>query len=249
MEDSPAQDLSPSPSWRRARLPVPPPSASRGVRVEGYQLSQQAGRLATAGVLIPLTAGRRVRGGRIVSLDALRAARIDEWDRVSLNGSVLLRGEEVTVVDAHMFAVSVPVESFVLDERSCVSTNSSFQSLLGASHFPTDADMRRDSSVANRAHSFLVRLVHNVSTSPLIGLRSVSLSTELGERLRDPHLLLFLSRLLGDRDMRLLCAALACRGPIDLPRSLVMSLEQVALSLSPPADNRSVTDDEDEDEL
>ncbi len=243
VEDTPVDDPSPL-SWKRRPI-VHPPRASRGVRVEGYQLSKQAGQLTAEGLLISPTLNRRTRVGRIVSLDALRAARIDEWDCVSLNGSVLLRGEEASVVDAHMFAVSVPVESVSFDEKYCVSTDNPFYSSLGPARFPTTTDMYKD-SVASIAKNVLVRLVRDVSVSAPKGPRSRSLSVELGNRLRDPHLLLYLSSLLGDRDMRLLCTALTRRGPVILPNSLVMSLEQVALSLS-PANSLEVNGEEDDD--
>eukprot|EP01034_Spumella_vulgaris_P025672 gene25672-32156_t len=210
-------------------------STKEAVRVEGYQLSAQAVHLAASGVLTSSSASRRAQSARKGSdyFASARVGRIDERDRLLLSDSVLFRGEEDRVVDAHLFAVAVPVQTH--SKAACMTHD-----------FPTDLEMR-DSAVASAAKTFLVRLIRKVS--PAAARReAVLLSTDVLNRLRDPHLLLFLGDLMSKRDAQTLCKVISPSNATEtyhLPRAVVTSLQQIALSL----EQSMASDHGDENEL
>lgn len=199
--------------------------------VEAFQFSEQTVKLVQDRILTVEPLNSVAVGGNSANAGL-----------VQLNGSVLMEAKEVTSVEATVLLVPVAVRAAnvtsSLSNRGSVSKQ--FAGPVFYHLFPS-FDLLNGAVATHRqaAEEYLLRLLKNIlkGHSSSEGVDAAVLSEEAQEavdRLRDPHLLMFLQATLGDKFCRALCQQLM-NGVVNRKKLLgvdvIRPLEQLMRSL------------------
>jgi len=146
---------------------------------------------------------------------AIVRERVGENALIRLTEPVLVGGvQEVTSVDPMLFAVPIAVRSAANSSSGCIGCSSAEgedEGVFEIQAFPSLHDLNSDAETAKRARIYVSKLLRAFLTAHSQGGEIISGGSggsgggkrdkrELEKRLRDPHLLLFLSLLVGDGD-------------------------------------------------
>lgn len=142
--------------------------------------------------------------------------------RTSLGPVIFRNSEEVNELDAIILSVPLPIIHFSssfssLDNNNLESTVKVFEDHL----FPTLYELQ-DGNIAQTATRYLLKLLKNIHKSENLNLR----------RLRDPHLLLYLSTLIEEDVFQSLCGYLNPNCCPQLNKQNAILSESVKLGLS-----------------
>ena len=159
-------------------------------------------------------------------------------DKIDLEGEVLIQSSEVTSVDPFLFAVPLPIQSFNTKSAKKVSGDAKRKSPQSAAE--TDAGAQSGSVIAEDGgfeHSFPseCEMENNENTSKVAKLHfnQILLGISLPgtkNRMKDPHLLSYISRMLDSNTRDALCRSLN-DGTDRFPGLVKVALDMVKMSL------------------
>jgi hypothetical protein len=234
-----------------------------GISIEAFQLSDQANTLFEKGIL-PLIKARDSNKKSSFSSFSTKASAMkslavkasgqkiktneDELDdNIQLTGEVLIQSKEVTSIDPFLFAVPLPISPLKRVKAGGKITKNNANEIIEIKEFehsfPSECEMQADENTAKLAKLHFNRILNEL------------LSDTIKDRIRDPHLLSYIFKILDEPTRNALCRSLM-DGTNQFSGLVKVALEMVKLSLDSSRSNcnsrgsrsgRFIPDEEDDE--
>ena len=171
-------------------------------------------------------------------------------DNIELEGEALIQNAEVTSLDPFLLAVPLPIKPIrsatQADSKAAKSADkSSSDDVFEFEHsFPSECEMDSNENTAKVAKLHFARIISDLA------------SPGTKDRMRDPHLLFYLSKILDPTTRDALCRSLR-DGTDRFPGLVKVALDMVKINLDGTKSNsnsvgkrsgRFIADDDDDDE-
>lgn len=244
------------------------PLTADGISLEAFQLSDQANTLHEKGILplvrirskvssfssfatktsaIKLLASKAMSGSG--GKGDVKAAT--ESDNIELEGEALIQNAEVTSLDPFLLAVPLPIKPFRTATQNDSKTTKKGKSsnddtaIFEFEHsFPSECEMVSDENTAKVAKLHFSRIISDLA------------SPGTKDRMRDPHLLFYISKILDPTTRDALCRSLR-DGTDRFPGLVKVALDMVKINFDGTKSNsnsvgkrsgRFIADDDDDDD-
>ena len=188
-------------------------------------------------------------------------------DKIDLEGEVLIQSTEVTSVDPYLFAVPLPIQSLKAKSAKKAAVDAKRKTLKPTAKFSANSESGSASASAEDEgfeHSFPseCEMESNENTAKVAKLHfnQILLGLSLPGtkiRMRDPHLLFYISKMLDSNTRGALCRSLT-DGTDRFPGLVKVALDMVKMSLDTSRSDSSnsvgrrsgrfIPDDDDDDE-
>lgn len=229
-----------------------------GIVTEAFQLSDQAHLLAKRGILphyridgspsttTPSSSGKDKKKGKGQQMDSNNKEDDIEGEKIQLNGAVLTMSDESSSLDPYLLAVPIPMVSLKSNVHSKTATKGSKQCTAHMNarsfehSFPTPEELASSADTLKRARAHLFRTLSSLN------------NPDVKDRLRDPHLLLYMcsTNIVDRNSFNALCKSLTDGSPT-IAVGVKMALEMARVSLGDGGRGRGSAgrkDDEEDDE-
>jgi len=236
-----------------------------GISIEAFQLSDQANILYEKGIL-PLIKTKGSNKKSSFSSFSTKASAMkslamkasgskiktneikDELDdNIQLTGEVLIQSKEMTSIDPFLFAVPLPISPLKRVKKAGVKITKKNVNEIDIKEFehsfPSECEMQSDENTAKLAKLHFNRILNEL------------LSDTIKDRMRDPHLLSYMFKILDEPTRNALSRSLM-DGSNQFPGLVKVALEMVKLSLDSSRSNsnsrgsrsgRFIPDEEDDE--
>ena len=195
-----------------------------GISLEVFHLSDQANVLYDRGILplnkLPsskLTAqkGKNTKNKPDLSL---KSEVKSNMNIIRLDGEVLIQNNEVTEVDPLLLTVPLPIQTLQSLKNNGSSTSSSNVIVSFEHSFPSEWEINENAGMELLSKKHVLKIIEE--------------STKIGGviSMRDPHFILYISKLLDKSTRNALCKSLL-DGSITIPGNVKIALQMIALSI------------------
>jgi hypothetical protein len=240
------------------------PLLADGISLEAYQLSDQANMLFEKGILPLIKIKNSSKKSSFSSFTtktsamqslAMKASgqkiknevKDETDDYIQLIGEVLIQSKEVTSIDPFLFAVPLPISPLKPVKKTGpikISKKNKEIEIKDFEHsFPSECEMKSDENTARLAKLHFNRILNEL------------LSDGIKDRMRDPHLISYIFKILDEPTRNALCRSLMDESN-QFPGLVKVALDMVKLSLDSSRSNsnsrgsrsgRFIPDEEDDE--